>query len=224
MNGAYAIYLDITNQTWLSAINNPVQIEPSSLGLFLGDCLPLSIYPMVPLQTQQATQSNYAFLGTAGWSLGMFLSNGETGVNQVIYSQYGQNANAFLTDPNYQYFYTNPNTPPYGFPLNTPALIALLGNGDSAQAYLDIALYQNGEQWTVFHKQVTITVGAPVFEVYVAPPETALSLELARNLIVPVIGAPGQGFWLTSPLGKKLFISAMDNPDGNPSLGESLSQ
>lgn len=204
----FSLYIDITTGNLLAGLNNPL---PGNLPkLYLGDTPSLQIYLMTPLANQQSSQFNYSIVPTTGIQLGVFLDNGETGGDQVVYSFY----QTFLTDPNNQFFYTNPAVAPGGFPLNTAALAALFAAADTAQVFLDMAIYQNGLQTTFFHQQVTITVGAPEFQVIVQPPLTPLSLQMANTLYWTLLPSAGRGLQLMSPAGKIQQLRLVDQPDG----------
>lgn len=206
------LYIDTSSNRLLSSLNTSSSVQPSSLPFFVGDTLQLQIYLMVPLQTFTPSVPNYAIIPTAGLTLELFLTNGlDSGA--VGYAQYTQQI-VWNTDPNNQYFYAN-------LALNTPALVALLANNTSAKATLVVGYVQNGTDTTVLYQPITVQPGIPTGNLVVPPGLTPLSLEAASGLFVPKAGVPpnaplafGAGFILTTPLGVKLFIHAIDDGQG----------
>jgi hypothetical protein len=201
------LFIDTTSNGLIAGLNAPVSVNPSSLPFFYGDTLGLQVYLLNTTSTTLAGSNPYTVINTAGLQLFAYLDNGLAGVNNVIYTQ----QISWATDPTNSYFYST-------LSLNTAALQTLLGTATSANCYLQIGYVQNGLQTTVLSIPVTIAVGIPSTNLVVPAGLIPLSVQVAQAMFVPIAGQAGNGFYLISPLGKKLLISAIDNPDGTASL------
>lgn len=206
------LYIDTSSNRLLSSLNTSSSVQPSSLPFFVGDTIQLQIYLMKPLQTFTPSVPGYQIIPTVGITLELFLTNGLDS-SSPDYEQYTQQI-AWNTDPNNQYFYAS-------LSLNSPDLVALIGNSTSAKAYLVIGNVVPLNDTTYLYQPVTLQPGVPTSNLVVPPGLTPLSLEAAVGLFVPKSGVPanapaafGAGFILTSPLGKKLFIHAADDGQG----------
>jgi hypothetical protein len=212
------LYVTTNGQGLISSLNTSQPVDPTSLPLYIGDTVQLQVYLMDPLQTTTPGISNFGPKNTAGLNLMLYLTNGLDS-NSGSYVQYSQQI-VWSTDPNNQYFYAT-------VALNTAGLITLIGNNTQASAYLVIGYQTAAGDTTVFEAQVTLKPGIPNANIVVPAGLTPISLEQARMIFVPVSGVSipggptGQGFYLTTPNGKKLFVQAIDNADGTASLDAS---
>jgi hypothetical protein len=176
------------------------------LPLFVGDTLQVRIYLCTPLQVVLPSQWNYQIIGTAGLALQAFVTNGldSAAAGYLVYTQ----QITWQTDVNNQYFFAN-------LALNTAALNTLLGNATSAPATLVIGYIQGGVDTTVLYQAVTFKPGLPNASLVLPPGLTALSTQAAAQEYVPINGGtPGQGFFLLTPTGKKLYLQASDDGNG----------
>lgn len=210
------LYIDTSSNRLLSSLNTSSSVQPSSLPFFVGDTLQLQIYLMKPLQTFTPSVPGYQIIPTLGITLELFITNGLDS-SSPDYQQYTQQID-WATDPNNQYFYA-------GLSLNTPDLVALIGNSTSAKAYLVIGNVVPLNDTTYLYQPITLQPGVPTTNLVVPPGLTPLSLEAAVGLFVPQSGVPanaplafGGGFILTSPTGLKLFCYAKDDGQGGVTL------
>ena len=207
-----AIYIDTSSNRLLAGLNLSTAIVPTSLPLFVGDTLSLQVYLMIPLPTFTASVENYAIISTAGLSLLAYLTNGQDS-SSIDYEQYTQQV-VWTSDPTGQYFYAN-------LALNTPALVTLIGDNENATANLVIGYLQNGVPRTVLNVPINLQAGVPTSNLVVPAGLTPLSVEAAVGMFVPIAGVPanaplntGQGFFQTTPLGKKGYIHLDDDGAG----------
>jgi hypothetical protein len=206
------LYVDITDNALQFSLSDSTNVNPLSLPFFAGDGgLTLQIYLRQLLQTTQPSQNNFVTVNTAGLTLFAQLDSGS--YNGTIYTSQA----TWVNDPNDTYFLGS-------FPMNTAAMMDLIGNGTSATAVLRIGFFDEGEPTTVFAQTVNILPGIPTMPLVVPAGLTPLSVQAANGMFVPQNGGNnGQGFSLISPLGKKLFLQAVDNGDGTASFGASPS-
>jgi len=196
--------IDTTNDALLAGYYAPITIDPQSLPFYFGDTISLKVQLLNKTNTTLAGSNPYTIINTAGLQLFMFLTDGKIG--GTIYTQ----QISWNTDPTFSYFFST-------LSLNTLALQTLLGMNTSATCWLQIGYVQNGLPVTVFSQQIVISVGIPATNLVVPAGLTPLSAEVANAMFVHLDGNPnnpGQGFFLVTPNGKKLFICAADNPDG----------
>jgi hypothetical protein len=205
-----ALYIDtsVVNGQLLSGLNDDSILPLSGIPLYVGDAgLVLQIYLMTPLQIKNPSNpSNYSIIPTTGLTLEVFLDNGEFNTD-VIYTQQVN----WQTDEDNQFFYAF-------FPMNTAALETLLGSQTSATCYLHIGYLQNGLPTTVFLQQISVSCGIPNALAVVPAPLTPLSVQAADQRYVPMTGAPGEGFILTSPNGVQKMIHLVDVGAGDAQL------
>ena len=203
-----SLYIDTTSNGLIAGVNNPFSINPASLPLYYGDTLNLQIYLMNSTGTTLSSSNPYTVINNAGLQLFVYLDDSIVG--GTIYTQ----QISWASDPTNSYFYST-------LSLNTAALQTLLGAATSKTCWLKVGYVENGLQTTVLSVVVTIGVGIPSTSLIVPAGLNALSVEVARTMFLPIDGNPnnpGNGFYLISPAGKKLFVSAFDNPDGTASL------
>jgi hypothetical protein len=203
------LFVNTSNKTLVAGQSSVQTIDPLSLPLFCNDTPTINVYLLqVPLNynANDPSRSTLQTISTAGLALQMYLDDGKAnGAN--IYTQ----QLAFTADPGG--FWTG------RLPLNTAALIALLGTSTSAQAYLKIGILDaNGYPITYFAKPVTILAGMPTGAVAVPAGLTPLSVEVANQMFVPKQPVAGQPIYLESGAGKILAMQALDNGDGTASF------
>jgi len=201
------LYLDITTSTLFSSLSGGTVVTPTAIPLFFGDTVAMEIYLIEPVSTAVPGQNKYKILPTNGLSLVLYLDCGLE--NSSIYTQQVN----WQTDPNNQYFFAN-------LALNTQKLSALLAGKVQTNCYLKIGIVNNNLPTTVYAGQVTIKAGLPTNNLVVPAGQTPLSQEVAAQEFYPIAGRAGLGYMLISPLGKKIFVSAIDNPDGTASVQE----
>jgi hypothetical protein len=209
------LYVDTSTGNLLAALNLSTTVNPMSLPFAVGDNPMFQVYLLAPLPsyTPSAPSGNYYNIGTAGNALEIYFTNGldESSPDYAAYTW----QNTFYTDPTNAYFYNN-------ISFNQEALVTLLGNNQTASAYMTIGYTTAAGAFTPSKLQVQFTAGLPAVVGPVPAGLTPLSLEVARNLFVPVSGYPvvggpgGAGFYLTTPSGRKLLIQAIDPPGGGP--------
>lgn len=194
----------------MAGLSSSQLIDPSSLPLFYPDTPNFSIYLLgLPVGYNPTNQSASAFASIvpSGLKLYAFMDDGKIG--GTTYTQQV----TWTIDPTNSFFTGS-------IPLNTAAIVTLLGTGTSASAWLHIGYTDaNGNQFTVFSRQVRIGVGINTGAAVVVPPGlTALSKEEALQLfwtINPVVGRP---LYLESPNGKIFALTVVDNPDSTASF------
>jgi hypothetical protein len=204
-----SLFINTTNNSLIGGLSNSAVVQPGQIPLFYGDTVTMNIYLLAALQGTNLAPGTFPFsqISTAGLTLYMFLDNGV--VSPTIYTQ----QISWTPDPTGTFWTANVS-------LLTAALTALLGAGTNASAWLQIGYIQNGLPTTVFSKQVNVQVGMPTANAPTVPAgQTALSLETARGLFVPINGLPaGQPFFQTSPAGHTFIYQIVDNPDGTASV------
>lgn len=203
-----SLFIDTTSNSLIAGVNAPMSVNPASLPLYYGDTLNLQIYLMNTTGTTLSSSNPYTIINNAGLQLFVYLDDSIVG--GTIYTQ----QISWNADPANSYFYST-------LSLNTAALATLLGSATSKTCWMKIGYVENGLQTTVLSVVVTIGVGIPSTSLVVPAGLNALSVEVARTMFVPIDGNPdnpGAGFYLVSPAGKKIFISAFDNPDGTCTL------
>lgn len=203
-----ALYIDTTSNSLIAGVNDFSSVDPATLPFFFGDTLNLQVYLMNKTGTTLSGSNPYTVIVTAGITFFLYFTDGKA--TATIYTQ----QISWNSDPANQYFYST-------LSLNTAALQTLLGTSTGASCYMKAGYIQNGLQTTVLSAVVNIGVGIPSTNLVVPANLTPLSVEVARAMFVPEDGAPanpGQGFFLLTPNGKKLYIHATDNPDGTASF------
>lgn len=203
-----SLFIDTTSNSLIAGVNSPLSINPASVPLYYGDTLSLQVYLLNTTGTTLSGFNPYTVINNAGLQLFVYLDDSIVG--GTIYTQ----QISWSADATNSYFYST-------LSLNTAALATLLGSSTSKTCWMKIGYVQGGLQTTVLSVLVTIGVGIPSTSLVVPAGLTALSVEVAATMFVPIDGNPnnpGAGFYLVSPAGKKLFISAFDNPDGTASL------
>ena len=196
------LFVDTTSNSLLAGLTAPITINPTSLPLYYGDTLSLQVYLLNKVSSTLAGSNPYTIINTAGLQLFVYLDDGTITPGNVYTQQISWN-----TDPTNSYFYST-------LALNTNAIQTLIGTGTSGNAVLKIGYIQNGVQTTVLSVNVVIGVGIPPSSIVVPPGLTPLSVQVAQAMFVPIAGQAGNGFYLITPNGKKLFICATDQPDG----------
>src|ERR1019366_1375292 len=208
------LFIDTSSNRLVSALGGETAISPMALPFYAGDTgLTMQVYFLTPLIDPVQGRWGYSVILTPGNTCYAQIDDGTFTGN--IYTD----QTVWSSDPNNQYFIAN-------FPMNTTAnvggggtgIIGLLGSARSVTAYLRIGLSILGNPLTALNQQITIKAGIPNNPVQVAPPLTPLSLQVANTLYVPIAGTPGGGFFLVTPLGGKIWVCAVDNPDGTPTF------
>lgn len=202
------LFINTSNNTLLAGQSSTQSVDPSSLPLFFGDTLQLTIYLLeLPAGYSAAdpASSTLETVDIAGLQLFLYLTHGE--IDGDIYAQ----QIAFTPDLVNNCFTGN-------LALNTAALDTLLGAATSAQCWLKIGYVQGGLQTTVFSKTVTIGVGLPAEALVVPPGQTPLSAEVANATYLTQAPVAGRPIYLESANGKIIALLAVDNPDGTASL------
>lgn len=206
------LYIDVSTGNLLTALNNPVVVNPNTIPWPVGDTRLMQVYLLQPLQEQIPSVNNYEIITTAGKQFELFLDNGELSA-AAGYQAYTQLIN-WNTDPNNQYFYGV-------LSLNTANLDALLGTKTIASCFLRAGFVDANGDNTVLSTQINVFPGIPNAVNVVPAGLTPLSLEAAKQIFVQVQGAAGAGFTLQSPLGKHIYVQAVDNGDGTARLDAS---
>lgn len=198
------------NNTLVGGQSSTQVIDPSTLPLFFGDTLQLTIYLLQTPIGYNATDPSNSKLQTVpvnGLSLFLYLDNG-IATAPTIYTQQ-INFNVDLIN----------NLWTGTLALNTAALQSLLGSATTASCWLKMGYVQGGLQTTTLSKLVNIAVGLPQTNLVVPPGLTPLSAEVALATFVPLNPVAGQPIFLRSKLGKLMQLTADDQPDGTVSAG-----
>jgi hypothetical protein len=202
-----SLFIDVANNRLLAGQFSS-QIAPSLPTLFYGDTVSLQIYLLQAIQSSTANNQlpSYATFPSAALTLYFYLDNGIA--SPTIYTQ----QLVWTLSSDGTNFAANVS-------LFTAALTTLMGSSPTAGCYLQIGYIQNGLPTTVFSNPITLKVGIPPAGAPVVPAGlTALSLEVANTLFVPINGKPnGQPFFQTTPAGHTFVYQAVDNPDGTAS-------
>lgn len=203
---ALNIFIDTSSRTLLSSQSGGTPIQGTSLPLFYPDTIQLNVYLLQPIANAAIGNANYQSIPTAGIELLLYLDGGSEG--SPILSQ----VTNFQSDASGTYFIGT-------LALNTAAIKQPLGTAKSLGATLKIGSIVGGNTTTYIATGVTIMAGMPAGGLIVPPGLTPLSLQAAEATFVPINGLPaGQGFYLVTPNGKKLYLQAIDEPDGTASF------
>jgi hypothetical protein len=200
-----SLFIDTTSNGLIADVNDASSINPASLPLYFGDTLSLSVYLMNKVGTTLSGSNPFSVINTAGITFFLYLDDGLVG--GTIYTQ----QISWSTDPTNSYFLSS-------LSLNTLALQTFLGAATSKSCWMKAGYVQNGLQTTVLSVMVNIGVGIPSVSLVVPAGLTPLSAEVANTTYVQVQGVAGNGFYLVSPSGKKIYIHVADNPDGTATL------
>lgn len=200
---ALNLFVDTTTGTGLiSGLNSPRPVDPFTLPFLVGGYLPLNIYLMNKTETTLSSYNPYIVIPNYGLTLVVYINDGT--FNGVQYTMQV----SFTQDPGGQFFSAS-------LAMNTAGLEALLATATTAQPWLMIAYFdQAGNFVPCLTVEINIIPGAPVATTSVPPGLTPLSLEQADGRYLQVSGPPGQGFVLTSPLGKQFLMRVVDLPGG----------
>jgi hypothetical protein len=199
------LFIDTSSKSLLSTVNGGISVNPSSLPLFFPDTLTLNVYLLQPIGNAPIGNTQYQTVPTTGLSLLLYLDGGVEGspiLTQVV---------TWVTDPTDSFFIGN-------LSLNTVQVQQNLGKQQSLRCYLKIGYIQNGLSTTLISSPVSILPGLPTNPLVVPPGLVPLSVQAAQAMFVPLAGLAGEGFYLITPNGKKLFLQAIDQPDGTASF------
>jgi hypothetical protein len=200
------IFIDTSNRSLVSSQTGGASIQASSLPFFYPDTLTVRVFLLTPISNNSFGVPQYQIIPTTGLALVLYINGGtDTGSNLAAQT-------VWQTDPNNTYFYADVSLATAGIKQN-------LGQKTSCQVYLQIGTIQNGNTRTYISSPITIQAGLNNANLVVPPSLTPLSLQAATAMFVPINGLPaGQGFYLITPNGKKLYLQAVDNPDGTASF------
>lgn len=203
---ALNIFIDVNNKALLSSQTGGTIVQGTALPLFYPDQITLNVYLIQAIPNSQQGTAQYQSVPTIGISLLLYIDGGSEGspiLTQTVDWQ---------SDPTSTFFIGE-------LSLNTLKIKQLLGPSISKQAYLKIGFVEQGVSTTLIATAVSIQAGLPTNPLVVPAELVPLSVQAALQMFVPINGLPdGQGFFLTTPNGKKLFIQAIDQPDGTASF------
>lgn len=215
------LFINTQANQLIGGLNTQNVVNPLTLPFYAGDSgLVLQVYLMTPLATNLPSQFNFSVIPTTGNTLFAQIDNNAEGSGAGQIGNPYTSQNTWATDPTNSYFYAY-------FPMNTAALQALVTAQNPAPATLRIGYFNSGLPLTVLSVGIQVLPGIPGTGTAVPPPLTGLSVQVANTLYVLqnglANGQPGAGFFLTTPLGKKIYVQAVDNGDGTASFQASPS-
>lgn len=203
------LFIDASDNALLLNASSAQNIAPSSLPFYFGDSPTLNIYLFNRLPIPPGP-GVFPFIGIvpAGLTLYVFMTDGLEGTTNIYAQQL-----VWVADPTNTFFTGT-------LALNLMALQNLFTTNMQAKVYLQIGYLVGAVVTTVFNQPVLVGVGLPNPATAPLPAGlTPLSLQVADQTFVPISGLPaGVGFYLLSPSGKKIYVQAVDNPDGTASL------
>lgn len=210
------LYVDTGAGQLITGLSSQSLIDPTSLPLYAGDTgLTMNVYLLAPLPSAPQGSWPYSVILPSSILLcNVQIDNGQFGAGVGQTGNAYTSQNAWVADPTNQFLTAT-------FMMNAPNMTAQFTSGvSSLSAFLRIGY----NSLTALAQRVIIKPGVPGLVTQVPVPLTPLSVQQAQNQFVPIGGgAPGQGFYLTTPNGHKLYVQAIDNPDGVPTLQSSPS-
>jgi hypothetical protein len=205
-----SLYIDKTANALVGGLNTSTNVDPNSLLLSYPDTVSMRIYLFDRIQTQLGPSAfPFEIIPTAGMTLLLEMTDGVVGSGRTIFAaQY-----TWGTDSNDQYFFAD-------LSLATAAILALLmaSEPDAAPVWLKIAYIQNGKQTDVYNRQVPINIGVGTAVATVPSPLTPASVEGSNASYYPQAPVPGVPLYITTPLGKIIWLRPVDNLDGSASF------
>ena len=191
------------NGSLLTNLQNATPVLPQSLPLYYGDQLTVNVWVLTGIQggVNPAGNFPYQVVNNAGLAPLMYVTDGTIAGGENPLASCVQ----WNPDPTNSYVQGTLN-------LGTPGLLALLGAGKSAAAYLSFGFLQNAVPVTVFEGQVNIGVGVQNVVPALPPKLTPLSVQAANLLYFPLQPVAGQNLYLATLVGEVIELVPATNP------------